>query len=88
MQGNGNEWIPIGIPWEWERLMNISWEWEWKWEWDGNSCEWEEGIGNWEWEIDSHDKVDNVSILVWKLKPDILSCHLLIFRCVLSRLPF
>ena len=39
-------------------------------------------------EIDSHDKVDNVSILVWNLKPVLLSCHFLIFRCVLFQLPF
>ena len=25
--------------------------------------------------MDSHDKVDNVSILIWNLKPDLLSCH-------------
>ena len=26
--------------------------------------------------MDSHDKADNVSILLWNLKPDLLSCHL------------
>jgi hypothetical protein len=40
--------------------------------------------------MDSHDKVDNVSMLVWNVKSDLSSCNFLIhfLFCVLFMFPF
>ena len=67
VHGNGNEWIPMGpmgIPWEWERLTNISWEWEW----DGGSWEWE--YGTWNGKLIAMTKMQRVEKVVasyWRL---------------------